>query len=104
MAEAGVRVAIDVGGTFTDIVISAVGELFTYKILSLPGELGVATDRCVRDAMERSRASSVDAIVHGTTVGSNAVLEGKGAATGLVCTRGFRDLLEVRDGRRPAVN
>src|SRR5262249_41378724 len=79
-------------------------QLFTYKILSLPAELGLAVDRCIRDAIERSHLARVDAIVHGTTVGSNAVLEGKGALTGLVCTRGFRDLLEIRDGRRPAVN
>src|SRR6266446_1194325 len=105
MDGAGLRVAIDVGGTFTDIVIaSSEQELATYKILSLPDKLGENIDECIEDAMRRLKSSSVDTIVHGTTACSNAVLEGKGAKTGFLCTRGFRDLLEVRYGHREPTN
>ena len=96
------RVAFDIGGTFTDVVIAgASGGLFTYKILTLLDSVGVDVSRCVADALERQPGSHVASLVHGTTIASNAVLEGKGAITGLITTKGFRDELEIRRLGRP---
>ena len=110
MAPAGrtsaprLRVAFDVGGTFTDVVISAsTGQVLRYKVLTLPDSIGRIVAECVQQALQETRAEGVSGIVHGTTVCSNAVLEGKGAATGLITTRGFRDELEMRRLARPGV-
>lgn len=98
------RVAFDIGGTFTDVVIAgARGHLFTYKILTLPDSLGADVGRCVADALRQQSGGRVASMVHGTTVASNAVLEGKGAVTGLITTAGFRDELEIRRLGRPGV-
>lgn len=98
------RVAFDIGGTFTDVVIAgADGRLFTYKILTLPDSVGADVGRCVADALSQQPGSHVASLVHGTTIASNAVLEGKGAVTGLITTRGFRDELEIRRLGRPGV-
>src|SRR5579871_2220925 len=104
MSTEGLRVAFDVGGTFIDVVIAAAqGPILTYKILALPETIGPDVGRCVRDAMTRRNSRSVARMVHATTVASNTVLEGKGAVTGLICTRGFRDLTEIRGLQRPAI-
>ena len=104
MSSDGLRVAFDVGGTFIDVVIAAEGApILTYKILTLPDTIGEDVRRCVEDARARSATRGISRLVHGTTVGSNTVLEGKGAITGLICTRGFRDLIEIRGGQRPAI-
>ena len=102
--EVSLRVAFDVGGTFTDVVICAnTGEVMKYKILTLPESIGVGVAQCVVQAIAQVQAKSVSGIVHGTTVCSNAVLEGKGAITGLITTKGFRDELEIRRLGRPGV-
>jgi N-methylhydantoinase A len=104
MSTEGLRVAFDVGGTFTDVVIATEsGEILTYKILALPDTIGADVGRCVEDALRRSGAERIARMVHATTVASNTVLEGKGAVTGLICTRGFRDLIEIRGLQRPAI-
>ena len=98
------RVAFDVGGTFTDVLVSASdGQVLKYKILTLPESIGQGVAQCVVQAIEHFKSASVNGIVHGTTVCSNAVLEGKGAVTGLLATRGFRDELEIRRLGRPGV-
>lgn len=98
------RVAFDIGGTFTDVVIAgAAGQLFTYKILTLPDSVGMDVGRCVADALRQQPDSHVASLVHGTTIASNAVLEGKGAVTGLLTTKGFRDELEIRRLGRPGI-
>ena len=92
-------VGVDVGGTFTDLVAcGSDGVLRSAKVPSLPGEQW----RGVLDALASLGAApgSVRAFVHGTTVVTNALLERKGARTGLVTTEGFRDLLEIGKGRR----
>ncbi len=98
----GLRVGIDVGGTFTDVVVeSASGALLAaFKLSSTPGDPAEA----VIAALERVRASQSDAIVevgHGTTVGTNCLIERRGARTALVATRGFRDVIELRRQARP---
>jgi N-methylhydantoinase A len=96
--------AFDVGGTFTDVVVASEGgEILIYKILALPETIGADVGVCIDDALRRSGARRVDRMVHATTVASNTVLEGKGAVTGLICTRGFRDLIEIRGLQRPAI-
>ena len=92
-------VGVDVGGTFTDLIAyGADGILHSAKVPSLPGEQW----RGVLDALATLgiAPASIRAFVHGTTIATNALLERKGARTGLVTTEGFRDLLEIGKGRR----
>jgi N-methylhydantoinase A len=93
-------VGIDVGGTFTDVLAynTIEQQLLSAKVPSLPGEQW----RGVLDALGALGIahSSIRAFVHGTTIATNALLERKGAPTGLVTTRGFRDVLEIGKGRR----
>jgi N-methylhydantoinase A len=95
------RVAIDIGGTFTDLaaVDQDTGALVISKAPTTPGRL----DDGVMTAIERSgvRAASVDALVHGTTVVINAITERRGVPTALVTTSGFRDVLEIGRANRP---
>jgi len=93
------RVGVDVGGTFTDLIAHGTdGVLHSAKVPSLPGEQW----RGVLDALASLGVApaSIRAFVHGTTIATNALLERKGATTGLVTTEGFRDLLEIGKGRR----
>ncbi|MEW6298066.1 MAG: hydantoinase/oxoprolinase family protein [Thermodesulfobacteriota bacterium] len=95
------RVAFDIGGTFTDvIVLGDDGRLTTAKVLSLLDHVGEDIVACVRQA---SPAPRVENFVHGTTIAANAVIENKVAVTGLLTTRGFRDELEMRGQRRPNI-
>ena len=98
------RVGVDVGGTFTDAVLPAAdGSLHALKLLSSPDDYGRAIVAGVRELLQGAGvdATAVDELVHGTTVATNAVLEGTGAPTGLLTTRGFRDVLEIRRIRIP---
>lgn len=103
-ADRGYRLGIDIGGTFTDLVlIGADGSVDSYKVLSTPDDYGRAIVAAIREltAQGRLRPEQVDEVVHGTTVCSNAILEAKGAPTGLITTRGFRDALEIGRMRYP---
>ena len=98
------RIGVDIGGTFTDIVaLGADGSVLTRKVSSTPDDYGQGIldglDAVLREA--GIAPSDVDDVVHATTVATNAVLEGKGAKTGLVTTAGFRDVLEMRRIRVP---
>ena len=98
-SQASYRVGVDVGGTFTDLIAyGAGGVLHSAKVPSLPGEQW----RGVLDALASLgvEPESIRAFVHGTTIATNALLERKGATTGVVTTEGFRDLLEIGKGRR----
>ncbi|MEU0508032.1 MULTISPECIES: hydantoinase/oxoprolinase family protein [Amycolatopsis] len=92
---------IDVGGTFTDVLLHhpGTGELRLAKVFSTPGRQadGLLTGLRQFDVP----LGELDAVVHGTTVATNAVLERKGSRTALVTTRGFRDVLELRRRDRP---
>jgi N-methylhydantoinase A len=94
------RVGIDIGGTFTDLVVVDVegGTMWTEKTLTTPDDLweGIAT------GLERARVSLDEAeIAHGTTVVLNTLLERRGEPTGLITTVGFRDAYEIGRGARP---
>ena len=96
------RVGIDIGGTFTDLVaIDRDGRMRTHKIASTPHDYGEGIVDGLRALL--SDGATVSEVLHGTTVGSNTILEGRGARTALITTRGFRDILEIRDLRMPVL-
>lgn len=93
------RVGFDIGGTFTDvIVLKDDGKIETTKVLSLLDRVGEDIVGLIRQS---GSSGQVDNFVHGTTIASNAVIEGTTAPTGYITTRGFRDDLEMRGERRP---
>jgi N-methylhydantoinase A len=102
--QAGVRVAVDIGGTFTDIVVmSGDGVLHERKVATTPDDPSRAVVAGL-DAVLRELAipaNRVEEVLHGTTVGSNTILQRSGAKTGLITTRGFRDVLEIGRIRMP---
>ncbi len=102
--QSGWRLGVDIGGTFTDLVLAAPdGALHTHKLLSTPDDYGEGIRDGVAALLGETgiEPGAIGRVVHGTTVATNAVLEGKGALTGLVTTRGFRDVLEMRRLRIP---
>ena len=98
------RLSADIGGTFTDIVLlSPTGDRLTAKVSSTPDDFARGVIDGMRYVLDQEgiTGTSLTEIIHGTTVATNAVLEGKGAKTALVTTRGFRDVLELRRLRVP---
>ena len=95
--EGRYRLAADIGGTFTDVVLDSPSGRHTAKVLTTAGapESGVfeALDQVLAQA--ETAASDVDVFVHGTTLATNALIERKGARTAFLTTRGFRDILEM---------
>jgi N-methylhydantoinase A len=101
---ASYRVGIDVGGTFTDIVLlGSEGTIHTKKISSSVENYAQAIVEGLLEVFAESglAGEAIEEIRHGTTVASNAILEHKGARTGLITTKGFRDVLEIRTLRMP---
>ncbi len=101
------RLGVDVGGTFTDAILldESTGEVRTGKVPSTPGDPSQGFLRVV-DRMLAQRDAAPDAVrylVHGTTVATNAIIEGNLARTAFVTTEGFRDLLEIQTGIRPVL-
>jgi 5-oxoprolinase (ATP-hydrolysing) len=94
---------VDVGGTFTDAVLFDGEALHTAKAPTTPGEESVGTMAAIEEVLRRggASASDVETFSHGMTVGTNALLEERGARTALVATRGFADLLEIGRQDRP---
>ena len=103
-AAGTVRIGIDIGGTFTDIVVmSTDGHFNTKKISSSVDNYARAIAEGLQEALVEHAipASAITELRHGTTVGSNAILEQKGARIGLIATKGFRDILQIRNLRLP---
>jgi N-methylhydantoinase A len=96
------RVGIDTGGTFTDFVYQSNGRITVFKIASTPDD----PSRAIREGLERiakdsgSELSAIE-VVHGTTVGTNALLQRRGARVALVTTAGFEDVIEIGRQARP---
>jgi N-methylhydantoinase A len=96
---------VDVGGTFTDLVLIRLddGAMTTHKVPSTPDDpsraMGIGISELL--AMADAPAAAVSWFGHGTTVATNAMIQGKSARTGLVTTDGFRDTLEIRRQRQP---
>ncbi|WP_108260672.1 hydantoinase/oxoprolinase N-terminal domain-containing protein [Mangrovicoccus ximenensis] len=98
------RLAIDIGGTFTDFILEdAGGELHSFKTLTTHEDytraIGTGIDRLL--SVAGVAPAEVGQVLHATTLGSNTLLERTGAKTGLITTKGFRDVLEIRDLRMP---
>lgn len=99
------RLGIDVGGTFTDFVLidDENGEITYSKTLTTPGNLAQGVLAGMEKILNLAGSSMQDLeyIVHGTTIGTNALIERKGARVGLITTAGFRDVLEIARVERP---
>jgi len=100
----GWRIGVDIGGTFTDVaaIDEASGRIGIVKLLTTPGDFSGAVLEGLRRIVERERIdpAAVALLAHATTVVTNALFEKKGARAGLVTTRGFRDILELRRSSR----
>jgi len=103
----GLRLGIDVGGTFTDLYLldETRGREYTLKVPSTPDDPSQAILTGTRTLLERHgiRAGDVSYLSHGTTVATNTILQHAGARVGMVTTAGFRDLLEIARQKRPSV-
>ena len=91
------RLAIDIGGTFTDLVLETGNELLTKKVLTSISQPELAVIEGVSELLEENniKASDIKMIIHGTTLATNAVIERKGAKTCFITTSGFRDVLDI---------
>jgi N-methylhydantoinase A len=104
LSAVAARLGVDIGGTFTDLVVidETTGAARVGKILTTPKDPAHAVEQGIASLLEESRtpAGSVRAVIHGTTLATNALIERKGARTALLTTEGFRDALEIRhEGR-----
>jgi N-methylhydantoinase A len=102
------RIGVDTGGTFTDVCAldEHTGRLHVRKVSSTPDDPGRAIVTGVSQLLDEIGGRDLGEVTyfaHGTTVGTNALLTGRGARTGLLTTAGFRDLLELGRGRRPSL-
>lgn len=102
MNDPKVRLGVDIGGTFTDVVLEHHGELTTVKVLTTYD----APERAILDGIGKVceqagvAASEISSIIHGTTLATNALIERSGAKTALITTKGFRDVIEMRTESR----
>ncbi|MEP1537776.1 MAG: hydantoinase/oxoprolinase family protein [Paracoccaceae bacterium] len=102
MAAPSVRLGVDIGGTFTDVVLEKDGVPFSTKVLTTYA----APENAIIDGMHQVCAkanvtpSQIDQIIHGTTLATNALIERRGAKTALITTEGFRDVIEMRTESR----
>ena len=93
------RIGVDVGGTFTDVILlESDGTAFSKKVLSTPQDFSIAIKRGIQEALveHHLRSDQIREYTHGATVATNAIITRKGAITGLITTKGFRDVLEIR--------
>jgi N-methylhydantoinase A len=97
-----IRMGVDIGGTFTDVVLEKGGEQFSTKVLTTY----IAPENAIIDGMQQVcekagiNASDISQIIHGTTLATNALIERSGAKTALITTQGFRDVIEMRTESR----
>jgi N-methylhydantoinase A len=100
-----VRIAIDTGGTFTDLVLfdAHSGRLFFHKVSSTPDDPGRALVQGIGEIVEQAEASgrAIELLVHGTTVATNTVIQRRGAKAAFITTAGFRDVLHIQRQDRP---
>lgn len=108
--KTGVRIGVDIGGTFTDLaLVDAQGNFLQRKASSTPGDPSIGVFRVLEKAAQdrgmdmRAMLAEVQTLVIGTTVATNIMVEKHGARVGLLCTEGFRDTLAIRRGIRDNV-
>jgi N-methylhydantoinase A/oxoprolinase/acetone carboxylase beta subunit len=98
-------IGVDVGGTFTDLVLAdtATGRTTIHKVSSTPSDPSIGVTQGVVELCARAGVPPADVaqVLHGTTIATNAVLEHRGAVTGMITTRGFRDVLHIGRHQRP---
>jgi N-methylhydantoinase A len=96
------RIGVDIGGTFTDLIFydDRTGEVRVAKTATTPQALEEGVLEAVESSVPSDLVRESQLFMHGTTIGLNALLEAKGARTGLLCTAGFRDSLEIRRADR----
>ena len=98
-------VGVDVGGTFTDLVLAdtETGTVTIHKVLTTPEDPSIGVAEGVAALCDRAGIAreSVDHVLHGTTIATNAALEHQGAECGLITTRGYRDILHIGRHQRP---
>ena len=106
MTPARYRIGIDVGGTFTDFILADMtgGRLILHKEPSVPGDPSLAVERGTKAllATHGIAPDAVELVVHGTTIGLNAIIQRRGARLALVVSRGNRDVLEIARLRLPS--
>ena len=96
------RLGVDIGGTFTDVVLEHQGSRFSTKVLTTY----IAPENAIIDGMQQVCAKAgltptqIEQIIHGTTLATNALIERRGAKTALITTKGFRDVIEMRTESR----
>jgi N-methylhydantoinase A len=99
------RVGVDSGGTFTDICLfdDSTGQVDVWKVSSTPDDPSRGITQGVEEGLAQvgAKAGDVSYFGHGTTVGTNALIQHRGVRTGLIATDGFRDLLEIGRQKRP---
>lgn len=99
------RLSVDVGGTFTDIVLfdDQTQAIHTTKVHSTPSDLSIGIENGIKKICKQANVQpeGISYFIHGTTVATNALLERKGAKTALITTQGFRDILEIANQTRP---
>jgi N-methylhydantoinase A len=102
MPASSVRLGVDIGGTFTDVVLEKDGVPFSIKVLTTY----TAPENAIIEGMHQVCAKAdvspaqIDQIIHGTTLATNALIERRGAKTALITTEGFRDVIEMRTESR----
>jgi len=96
------RIGVDIGGTFTDVVLEKGAAQVSVKVLTTPDAPERGVQEGVRTVLDRAGAAPGDAglVIHGTTLATNAVIERKGARTALIVTEGFRDSVEMAHENR----
>lgn len=96
-----IRLGADIGGTFTDIVLDVRGKMHSAKVLTNY----TAPEQAILDGisivLDKANVpiSEIDLIIHGTTLATNALIERRGARTAFVTTEGFRDVIEMANGK-----
>ena len=105
MATNSTRIGIDVGGTFTDatLIDGTTGRVYSAKAFTTPRDRSLGVIDAIRAVIAEAGIdpASVGEVVHGSTTGTNALIERTGAKTGLLVTAGFRDVLEIGRVMRP---
>src|SRR5580693_3471163 len=103
-----IRVGVDVGGTFTDIVLEQTApgtsqKIFVHKVASTPSDQSVGVVEGIVDICRSAGVApgDINMVLHGTTVATNMVIERAGAKVGMITTRGFRDILHMARHKRP---
>jgi len=106
MSKTGARIGIDVGGTFTDFVLSNPndGSLTYHKEPSTPDDPSRALIEGLQSLLTKAGMTSADVgtLMHGTTIGLNAIIQRRGATIALVVSKGYRDILEIARSRMPS--